>query len=175
MIEERACSKNCRPVSTFLVDGVAHVSNNPALLPPTPGEIAKLAELARLTPDRAIPSGTPTTRPRRLRRPLSAELVQKIIDQYQSGAAIKRLAREYEITRERLLEVFKAEGVTLRKPGLSPEHTQQAIRLYESGLTIPQVAAKLGYTDSVVHRFLRNEGVRLRDGRFQKGHNGQHR
>lgn len=91
-------------------------SSKSSLPPPTPIELAKLAQLSR-----RFPFGTPTkvdqaALPRRVKRRLTPEARAAIVERHKAGETVKILSREFGISESGLRDLLVVEGVVIRKP-----------------------------------------------------------
>jgi DNA invertase Pin-like site-specific DNA recombinase len=141
--------RHARIVSVHAVD--AH-SNKSALVPPAAGELAGLAQKARMMePRTALDSRKPVARS--LRRRLAPGVREAIVSRYEAGESALALSQEYGISRDGVRRLLKSAGVTIRTQSvITPKVTQQIVRLYENGLTIRQVAAQVGCAYGTVRR-----------------------
>ena len=94
------------------------------LLPPTPNELAELAEKARAFnwSYQPAPQSRPTAT--RLRRRLSPETVKDLKRRYQAGEHTTALSKEYGISKSGLVSLLRSEGVV----SLGDGHYQTPLR-----------------------------------------------
>lgn len=85
------------------------------ILPPTPSELAELADKARAFNLTVHPAQTPRVPIRNLRRRLSPDMFNELVRRYQEGEHSTALSKEYGISKTGLLQLFRAEGVSLRR------------------------------------------------------------
>lgn len=145
-----------------MVQPVDGRSRKAVLIPPTPGELARLAEKSRalhLEPDE-MPA--PHLTPRNLKRRLSRQEVAEIVSRYNAGHNTPALARDYGIAKSALLQLLRKEGVPLRKQAITSADAKQAARLYKRGLSITEIVERIGYSYSTVRKSLHESGVVMR-------------
>lgn len=106
---------------------------------------------------------------RSLRRRLSPQVIEELVDRYNTGEGTPALSREYHISKSGLLQLLRAEGVSLRRQPLAPEDAKRAVRLYENGLTIDEVAEQIGSSYSTVRKILHQSGVTMRPKGIKRG------
>lgn len=132
------------------------------LPPPSPTELAELADKARAFNLIAHPKPTPRAPNRNLRRRLSPETVVELARRYEAGEHTTALSKEYGISRSGLISLLRSEEVTLRRRPLSTTATERAIQLYEEGLTIQQVSAQVDASYGTIRKMLHRKGVEVR-------------
>jgi lambda repressor-like predicted transcriptional regulator len=131
-------------------------------MPPTPPELARLAEQSRITPAVALPKIDEKAIPRSLRRRLAAEVREALVARHKAGESIKALSREFGISESGLRDLLTAEEMLYRKQPITPEDIDLAVQLYASGLTVKQVVKRLSYPIGTIRRVLRERGVTMR-------------
>ena len=144
-----------------LVHSVDRHSSKSALLPPSPRELAHLAQQARKNhpgPPPLAPAWVPT---RSLRRRLAPRVVEELTTRYAAGEAIRALSREYGVSRSGLCQLLLRDGVALRRQGITPEDADEAVRLYQDGFTIRQVVDRVGHSYGTIRKVLHQHGVAL--------------
>lgn len=134
-----------------------------ALVLPTPGELARLAEQSRGVQSPIAPAETQDVAERRLRRRLSPQAIEELVARYNTGEDTPALSQAYGISRGGLRKLLLAEGVSFRQQPMTPEDVEKAIQLYERGLSIKQVVKQVGYCFSTVRRMLHVNGVAVRE------------
>jgi AraC-like DNA-binding protein len=153
-----------------LVHPTDRYSNKTMLPAPTPGEVAKLAQLSREIQPEPPAKEKQAAPPRNLRRRLSPQAIDELIARYTAGEKTPALSREYGISESGLRDLLRAEGVTLRGHPITPEHAEKAVRLYETGLTITQIVAQIGYSHGTIRTALLMHGVAIRTSGAGNGH-----
>jgi transposase-like protein len=134
-------------------------SNKSRLMPPSPDEIMKLAQLFHRTKFEAIPKGKQVIPHRTLRRHLSPETIEELVARYAAGEKILALSREFGISDSGLRELLLAEGVSLRGHAMTVQDAETAVQLHEYGLTIKQIIAQIGYSPGTIRKVLREHGA----------------
>lgn len=128
--------------------------------PPTPQQLAELAQMARKLKQRdVVPIAVPSKA--RLRRRLSPERVATIVQRYQAGEHSTVLSKEYGVSKSSLISLLRSEGVALRRQPMSPAAKQEAIRLYEQGLTIRQVADRVGSSYGSTRKLIHDKSSKV--------------
>jgi hypothetical protein len=89
-----------------------------------------------------------------LRRRLSQETIQVLIDAYKAGAISPQLAAQYGVSKTALLELLHAEGLAKRKR-LTLEEIEEAHRLRSRGWTYVAIGQNFGMYGSTVWRTLK--------------------
>lgn len=133
-------------------------------MPPTPGEVAKLAQLSRKVNPESTSKGTQAAPHRSLRRRLSPQAIDELVARYTAGEETPALSREFGISGSGLRQLLRAEGVSLRGHAMTVQDAEKAVQLYERGLTITQVVAHIGYSHGTIRTVLLKHGVAIRSG-----------
>lgn len=141
--------------------------DSPHLLLPTPAEIERLVEKLRKMNLAPLSEEVSEVNCRSLRRRFTEEEIQELAARYRAGETISSLSRDLAVSRKALRSLLKAEGVSLRRRGMSQADADRAVQLYESGMTIAQVTEQVGYSYGVVNRMLHKRGVNVRPRRHQ--------
>ena len=145
-----------------LVLPVDRRSSNSTLLPPTPVELANLAQKAKSIKPAAFPAGDNDSPIRSLQRRLSPQKRAELVARYISGENTPALCIEYGISKCGLLHLLRKAGVTMRKQPVTLRDAKQAAMLYESGLSITEIVEQIGYSYSTVRKSLHESGVEMR-------------
>lgn len=146
-----------------LVGRVDRHSNKSELVPPTLGDLVRLAEQSRAVQSPIAPTETREAAVRSLRRRLSPQAIEELVARYNAGEDTPALSQAYSISRGGLRKLLLAEGVSFRQQPMTPEDIERAIHLYERGLSITQVVGQVGYCFSTVRRMLHMNGVFVRE------------
>lgn len=151
-----------RAVSWLMVHGVDGHSNKSALVRPAAGELAGLAQKARMVePRAALDSRKPVARS--LRRRLAPVVREAIISRYEAGESALALSQDYGISRDGVRRLLKHAGVAIRTQFVvTPKTARQIVQLYESGLTIRQVAVQVGCAYGTVRSVLHENDAEVR-------------
>jgi transposase-like protein len=75
---------------------------------------------------------------------LTPSEVTRLVEDYQGGAGVARLAQVYGIHRSTVCAHLNRRGVVRRVPGLGAEETAEAVRLHEQGLSLRAIARTMG-------------------------------
>ena len=138
-------------------------SNKSHLMPPTPGEVAKLAQLSRTVPPETIAREKQAAPPRNLRRRLSPQAIDELKARYTPGEKTPALSREFGISESGCRDLLRSEGVSLRGHPITPEDAEKAVLLYAGGLTITQVVKEVGYSHNTIRTALLKDRVVVRE------------
>lgn len=111
-------------------------------------------------------AGAGITSERRVRRRqnqvrLSSAQVDVLLEHYDQGEGINRLAARFGIHRTTVMEHLDRAGVG-RRVGLIDRHLQEARQLYESGLSLAKVAQHFSVDGETVRQAFKRAGVPLR-------------
>lgn len=145
-----------------MVQPVDRHSRKSALIPLTPGELARLAQKSRRIDPDSVSTDENSIPSRTLRRRLSSEERAELITRYVAGEDSPSLSRECGISKCALLRLLREEGVALRKQAVTPQDAKRAARLYESGLSIDEIVDKIGYSYSTIRKSLHESEVAIR-------------
>jgi site-specific DNA recombinase len=129
----------------------------------TKQQVSALEALLRKLPmaDAPLPASSTRQKPRRARQ-LDGEQVQRLIEDYETGATLHELGERFGIVRQTVGKILKRHGVVMRQRGLSPEQVDEAVRLYEEGWSLARVGEHLDVDDMTVMRRLAERGVKMR-------------
>lgn len=128
---------------------------------PQPLTYAQSIRVARDSkPAKPVKSAAP--RVHALERRLRPEVVQQILDDYQTGTSANQLAVRYCLSRGSIQRLVRESSVPRRYQTMTDLEVDHACELYRSGLTISQVAAKLERPWSTVQTALTRGGVVMR-------------
>ncbi|MET8776605.1 hypothetical protein ABZV58_16480 [Nocardia sp. NPDC004654] len=132
--------------------------------------IDKVGEHPARVPRKKLVHKVTSTKPERRRykpnRKLSPEEVQKLVAQYEAGATIAALAREWGMHTQTVDTHLKSCGV--QKHGsfkLSPTQVDEVAWLYTSGWSAGEIARKFEVTTTTISKSLVRAGVTLRSHR----------
>ncbi|MDN6521776.1 hypothetical protein [Bifidobacterium crudilactis] len=85
---------------------------------------------------------------------LTPSEVTRLVEDYQGGAGVARLAEAYGIHRSTVCAHLNRRGVVRRVPGLGAEEAAEAARLHEQGLSLRAIARTMGVCRKAVRRAL---------------------
>ena len=93
-----------------------------------------------------------------------------LVEQYESGATVYKLAKEFRIDRRTVSNHLKQGGVIMRLQPPTKETVDEIVRLYESGLSTNKIGQLVGISADSVLNSLQKCGVKRRDpqGRLKK-------
>lgn len=95
--------------------------------------------------------------------PFPADRLQAIVEAYEAGMPLIKIAAEQQIGKERVRKLLAGAGVRIRRQGLDEAQIAYAVRRYVSDeRTTRQIAEELGVGHSIVWRALQNAKVEMR-------------
>lgn len=144
------------------VHATDNYSSKTMLTPPTPSEVAKLAQLSRKKNSESTSQVTQAAPHRSIRRRLALQSIEELISRYTAGEETPALSREFGSSASELRDLLRAEGVSLRGPAITPADAERDVHLYEQGLAITQVVAHVGYSHGTIRKVLLAHGVAIR-------------
>jgi hypothetical protein len=122
-------------------------------------DLRKLLQQAEPRPPE--PQNIGRTRPRKRR--LTRTEIDQIIAKYQSGASTNQLKDEHHLGKDTISALLRANGVAMRRQGLTPEQAWEAAGLYRAGRSLKWIGQYFGgISPTTIARALRNQGVTLR-------------
>jgi len=146
-------------VTRPILAGIIYLFSNNSEVALTPEGLRKLAVLHDGV---AAPSETTEFKVHRLSARLNAELIDNVIQRYESGESARSLATEIGIAPSALLRLFRERNVTVQPRFVTPEQGQAMAKDYTAGMTVVQLEAKYRFSHNAVLRALRNAGVEMR-------------
>jgi len=100
---------------------------------------------------------------RRWKRRLGRAEIDEIIAKYQSGVSSNRLMSDHHLAKRTISKLLKANGVHMRRQGLTDEQDRDAATLYIAGRSLAWMADHFGgLSPTTVARALQGQGVILR-------------
>ena len=102
------------------------------------------------------------------KRDLSLEpLYEKISDDYKNGLSVNKIAKEYEITKEKIKVILKHQGVKLRTSeeanrAINLEDRKEIIKLYLEGKSMEYLRKQFSCSNSALYGLFEKEGVKTR-------------
>jgi hypothetical protein len=132
--------------------------------------LSDLEALAELVAEiRSRPPRKPKpVQPKQAQNRLNAEEAKQLVTEYQAGATIHGLARQFNVRRETVRGHLRRHGVERRPHGFAAASTKEAVRLYGDGWTLARLGHTYGVDPRTVATALRQAGVQIRDSRFQE-------
>ncbi|SDH65814.1 hypothetical protein SAMN04488693_1025 [Arthrobacter subterraneus] len=82
---------------------------------------------------------------------------------YATGETLRKIVRDFGVSRQRLASLLRARGVRLRRTTPSSSEVDEMTRRYAEGESLERVGIGLGYSAGTVRSYLLAEGVALRD------------
>ena len=82
---------------------------------------------------------------------------------YEAGAALREVASDVGVSRERLASLLRSRGIRLRRSSPSDAEVDEMVRRYEAGESLERVGAGLGFSAGTVRNWLLSRGVAMRD------------
>ena len=98
-------------------------------------------------------------REHRVGRRLPAEVIERLVVEYRTGATAAELARCYGLGKSTVLRLIRKAGVQVRHPRLSARETANLVALFEAGLPQKDIAKRLGRSPSAVWHCLHRLGL----------------
>lgn len=94
--------------------------------------------------------GTVVRRIEHLQTFLTASEVDRLVDDYLTGATVSELADRYGVHRATVSAHLTRRGVSRRVPGLGVEEAAEAVRLYLGGISMRAIARSTGVDRKLV-------------------------
>jgi hypothetical protein len=98
----------------------------------------------------------------RSKRFLTAEDVVDIVHRYQVGETTQGIGNRYGISKTRVADVLREQGVAIRRHGLNDEQFNEAATLYAAGKSLAWLGDRYGVSHTTVAAALRRQGLQLR-------------
>jgi DNA invertase Pin-like site-specific DNA recombinase len=118
---------------------------------------ALLRKLPR--PDAPLRPSSPGRKPGRARR-LSAEKIEQLVEDYETGATVYELGERFGISRKTVSTILHRHQVPMRRRGLSPEQIEEIVRLHEAGWSLARIGKRMDVDAQTVRRRLQERGIR---------------
>ncbi len=99
---------------------------------------------------------------RRSKRFLTAEDVIEVVHRYHVGETTQGIGNRYGISKTRVADVLREQGVAIRRQGLSGVQVDEAATLYTTGKSLAWLGAHYGVSHTTVATALRRQGLQLR-------------
>lgn len=106
--------------------------------------------------------GGPDRSPRRAQRRLEPAEVDRLVDQYRSGATVRELAAEFSVGRTTVSAHLERRGLPRRYNRLGGDALAEAGCLYGDGWSLAMLGERYGVDPGTVRRALRKSGVQTR-------------
>ncbi|WP_255556206.1 hypothetical protein [Tessaracoccus palaemonis] len=98
--------------------------------------------------------GTVVRRIENLQTFLTASEVDRLVDEYRSGATVNELAEKYGVHRATVSAHLTRRRVGRRRPGLGVEEAAEAVLLHLGGVSMRAIAQSMGVDRKAVRRAL---------------------
>ena len=98
----------------------------------------------------------------RSKRFLTTENVADIVARYEAGETTQHIGTRYGISKTRVANVLREQGVAIRRQGLSDVQVDEAATLYTAGKSLAWLGAHYGVSHTTVATALRRQGLQLR-------------
>jgi hypothetical protein len=112
------------------------------------------------------PSRSPLSRQHspisRSKRFLTAEDVAEIAHQYEAGETTQQVGARYGISKTRVANVLREQGVAIRRQGLNDDQVSEVAKLYAGGRSLAWLGARYDVSHTTVATALRRQGFQLR-------------
>ena len=121
---------------------------------------ADLQKRIQDTPPRAPLSAT---HPRIHKRRLTSDEINAIVAKYRAGMSTNQLKDEHHLGKDTISALLRANGVAMRRQGLTAEQAREAAGLYRAGRSLKWIGQHFGViSPTTIARVLRAQGVSLR-------------
>jgi transcriptional regulator of aromatic amino acid metabolism len=98
----------------------------------------------------------------RLKRFLNTQDVTDIAARYEAGETTEQVGTRYGISKSRVANILREQGITIRRQGLNDERISEAATLYAAGRSLAWLGARYGISHTTVAAALRRQGMQLR-------------
>jgi transcriptional regulator of aromatic amino acid metabolism len=98
----------------------------------------------------------------RSKRFLSAQALTEIAHRYEAGETTQQVGTRYGISKTRVANVLREQGVTIRRRGLTNEQVAEAAVHYGDGKSLAWLGARYDVSHTTVATALRRQGIQLR-------------
>ena len=101
--------------------------------------------------------------PRRHNRLLDHVTIDELVTKYEAGESSTALVADYGIAKATVLKLLRANGVTIRRQGLTSAKVNRAASLYRDGRSLAWIGTHLNVSPMTVSSALKRSGITLRD------------
>ena len=124
----------------------------------------KWAELRKRISDSPArpPLSAQGVRKPRSKRFLTAQDIADIVQRYEAGETTQQIGNRYGISKTRVANILREQGITIRCQGLTGEQMIEAATLYNAGRSLAWLGARYGGSHTTVANALRRQGIPLR-------------
>lgn len=98
----------------------------------------------------------------RSKRFLNPQDITDLVHRYQAGETTQRIGDRYGISKTRVANVLREQGVAIRRQGLNDEQVSEAAALYAAGSSLAWLGARYDVSHTTVATALRRHGFPLR-------------
>ena len=103
------------------------------------------------------------TNPRIHKRRLTSDEINAIVAKYRAGMSTNQLKDEHHLGKDTISALLRANGVAMRRQGLTAEQAREAAGLYRAGRSLKWIGQHFGgISPTTIARVLRAQGVSLR-------------
>ena len=88
--------------------------------------------------------------------------VEDIVQKYNSGDTTQQIGAHFGISKSRVASVLRAQGITIRRQGLTIEQASEVGMLYAVGQSLAWLGARYDVSHTTVAAALRRQGMQLR-------------
>lgn len=81
---------------------------------------------------------------------------------YEAGETTQQIGNRYGISKTRVANVLREQGVAIRRQGLNDEQVGEASMLYAAGRSLAWLGARYGVSHTTVAMALRRRGFQMR-------------
>jgi len=120
--------------------------------------------LERATPNPTAQSKTTGTKIRNVTRRLGQERIDRLVADYRDDPDMTTTAlmEKYSLSKTSVIHLIEANGVALRRQGLSKRQATEAALLYEQGRSLSAITEQLQLPRESIRRALVDAGVEMR-------------
>lgn len=120
------------------------------------------AKLPAQASERGQRAKSDVSRPHKLERWLTPELVEQVVRDYQAGISSSQLTLNYQLGKSSVLRILHDAGVRMRKQGFDPVHLEAAATAYRAGESLATIARRYDCGPDNLRRALVAHGVMIR-------------
>jgi len=84
------------------------------------------------------------------------------VQRYEAGETTQQIGNRYGISKTRVANILREQGITIRCQGLTGEQMIEAATLYNAGRSLAWLGARYGGSHTTVANALRRQGIPLR-------------
>ena len=125
-------------------------------------KLPTMPRIRRSTGVRDVPVARSHRRVHNARRRLGAEVVARVVADYEAGCPTTALMERYQIGKGTVLGILHGAGVKMRCQGARNIDLVEATQLYEAGWSLKRLAERYDCDHESVRRALKEAGVAIR-------------